>query len=123
MVALALLAGWPAWTTTVKRALTIEQDQKQAEADQARRVSEYGATQKAEWGNDLWELSTGAEIALQRGQRGQVEIGGDRLDAQQQGQQQHHDGRAHAVALGNRGRHGASLTGAPQRPCRRRCNR
>lgn len=25
MVALALLAGWPAWTTTVKRALTIEQ--------------------------------------------------------------------------------------------------
>jgi uncharacterized membrane protein YqiK len=31
-----------------KRALMLEQDQKQAEADQARRVAEYGATQRAE---------------------------------------------------------------------------
>jgi uncharacterized membrane protein YqiK len=46
-----------------KRALTIEQDQKQAEADQARRVSEYGATQKAETAKAVYIQEQAQELA------------------------------------------------------------
>ncbi len=46
-----------------KRAITIEQDQKQAEADQARRVSEYGATQKAETAKAVYIQEQAQELA------------------------------------------------------------
>lgn len=46
-----------------KRALTIEQDQKQAEADQARRVSEYAATQKAETAKAVYIQEQAQEVA------------------------------------------------------------
>ncbi|MDI1442998.1 flotillin domain-containing protein [Polyangium sp. 6x1] len=46
-----------------KRALTIEQDQKQAEADQARRVSEYAATQKAETAKAVYVQEQAQELA------------------------------------------------------------
>ncbi len=46
-----------------KRALTIEQDQKQAEADQARRVSEYAATQKAETSKAVYIQEQSQELA------------------------------------------------------------
>jgi len=46
-----------------KRALTIEQDQKQAEADQARSVSEYAATQKAETAKAVYIQEQAQELA------------------------------------------------------------
>ncbi len=46
-----------------KRGLTIEQDQKQAEADQARRVSEYAATQKAETAKAVYIQEQAQEVA------------------------------------------------------------
>jgi uncharacterized membrane protein YqiK len=46
-----------------KRALTIEQDQKHAEADQARRVSEYAATQKAETSKAVYIQEQSQELA------------------------------------------------------------
>ncbi len=46
-----------------KRALTIEQDQKQAEADQSRRVVEYAATQKAETAKAVYIQEQAQELA------------------------------------------------------------
>ena len=63
----------------------------------------------------------GAEVARDGRQRGQVEVGGDRLDAEQQGQHQHHEGRRHRAAARGGGRHPASLTGAAGTPLAPRC--